>query len=97
MSVYLVGAIDVHDQDLYAKYAEGARAALTPISFELLSGDSQPTVLEGTQPAGKLFIFKFNSQEDLDRFFNSEEYQNVIGFRHMASDTKFLMVMKGVD
>jgi uncharacterized protein (DUF1330 family) len=95
MSVYLVGAIDVHDHEVYKKYSEGAREALSIVPFEMLSGDSQPRVLEGAQPAGKLFIFKFNSHEDVDKFFKSEAYQKVIGYRHSASDTRFLMAMQG--
>ena len=95
--VFLVGAIDIHDPDEYAKYRDGVYEALAPFNVEVLSVDGQPEVLEGRQPGGHQFIIKFESSEAVHSFYNSANYRKIIDHRHRASETRFLMVMKSVD
>lgn len=94
MSVYLVMAVEVTDSELYAKYVAGAAKALKPFNLTRLSADSEPTVYEGRQPANRLAIIEFESQEKFDEFYRSDAYQEVIGLRLAAADTKFIMTMK---
>ena len=94
MSVYVVMAIDVKDPELYAKYVEGAGKALRPFNVKRLSTDASPVVFEGEQPANKIAIIEFESQEAFDQFYASPAYREVVGIRHAAADTKFIMTMK---
>ena len=95
MSVYLVGAVDIHDHATYARYREGAVKALQAFGgAELLSADDHPYIIEGAQPANHLLLLKFESIEAYRAFHNSDHYQQVIGHRHNASRTPFLMVMR---
>jgi uncharacterized protein (DUF1330 family) len=96
MSAYLVGAIDIHDPEEYALYQKGAAKALAPFNAELLSGDEHPKMFEGAQPAGHLFIVKFASIEQMDEFFASEAYSELIPVRHRSSTVRFIMGMRGL-
>lgn len=98
MAVYLIGAIEIRDEVEYHKYRTGAAAALSHYEgVELLSVDDHPEVLEGTQPANHLLVIKFVSSEQLHEFHGSPAYQAVIGHRHAAAETRFLMAMRGRD
>lgn len=94
MSIYLLMAVDVKDPDLYAQYVEGAGKVLQSYDIKRLSFDANPTLYEGAIPANKVAILEFESQEKFDEFYNSDAYQQVIGIRHAASETKFIMTMK---
>ena len=99
MSVYLVGAVDIHDAEGYERYRAGVPKAVAPYSdgVEILSADDNPLVLEGTQPANHLFISEFPSLEVLKEFYYSKAYQQVMQYRSSSAVTKFLMVMRGRD
>lgn len=97
MSVYLVLAIDIKDAELYAQYAAGAGEALKPFRPRRISVDRNPKLYEGEQPANNLAIIEFESQEKLDEFFASDAYQKVIGIRHAAAETRFIMAMKAYE
>jgi uncharacterized protein (DUF1330 family) len=96
MAVYLVGAIEINDKEQYQVYQRGAATALAAFpGVKLISVDDNPAILEGTRPANHLFIIEFVSSEQLHSFYASTAYQAVIGHRHAAADTKFIMAMRG--
>lgn len=96
MAVYLVLAIDVADSETYKLYSNGALESLAGFNFEIVSGDDHPVVYEGSQPANHLSIIKFDSQEAFEEFYNSDAYRKVVPHRVASSDTKFIMLMKGL-
>ena len=95
MAAYLVGAIEIHDEEGYARYRAGIAQALAPfLGVSLLSSDDHPDVIEGTQPANHLLLIRFPSAEQVREFFASEAYQQIVGFRHAASEARFVMTMR---
>jgi uncharacterized protein (DUF1330 family) len=95
VTAYLVTAIDVHDPETYAKYREKAVAALEPFNKKSLVKsplDEAPVVYEGTSP-GHVVVMEFDSMEDIDRFYNSPEYQEALKYRQAAATTHYLMAM----
>ena len=97
MTAYMLGAIDIHDPEGYAKYRTGTAAAMAAFDIEILSLDDQPDILEGVQPAGHLFLIKFRSVEDIHAFHKSELYHNIIHHRHASSTARYLMAMRGFE
>lgn len=97
MTAYLVGAIEIHDPEGYARYRQGVGAALAPYDVELVSADDAPQVLEGVAPASHLFVVRFASVADARAFYGSDAYQAIIGFRQGSSEARFLMIMRSPD
>lgn len=96
MSAYLVGAIDAHDQEAYARYQAAAAPILAKMpGAEVLSTDEEPIVFEGRCPAHHLFIIKFASDKDAKTFMESDTYACCLPLRHAASTTNFIMAMRG--
>jgi uncharacterized protein (DUF1330 family) len=94
MAVYIVGAIEVHDRELYRQYSELARVAMADFDMECISADDHPVMYEGSQPANHLMIFKFKSREDYEAFVASPAYQKALTFRKAGSTTSFIMAMQ---
>lgn len=97
MSVYLLGAIDIRDAAAYDAYQRAAAFALAPYPVEFLAVDRHPVVLEGKQPAGHLFVIRFESMAEAQGFYDSEAYRLARAIRHEASDTLHLMLLRGMD
>tara|TARA_B110001454_G_scaffold218389_1_gene246206 strand:+ start:515 stop:811 length:297 start_codon:yes stop_codon:yes gene_type:complete len=98
MSVYLVGAIDIHDPEVYARYQAAAAPILAQMSVvEVLSTDGDPIVFEGDRPAQHMFIIKFESEKDAQTFMESDAYASCIPLRRAASTTHFIMAMRGLN
>lgn len=98
MAAYLVGAIDVHDAEGYARY----RAAAMPLiaafgDIEFVSGDDGPLLFDGEIPANHLFILKFPSLDRAKAFMESEDYGRCIPIRHASAHTRYIMAMRGPD
>ncbi len=97
MSVFLLGAITIHDRAAYDAYQRAAAAALAPYAVEFLAVDPSPVMLEGNQPAGHLFVIRFQSMNDAQAFYHSEAYQRAREIRLGASETIHLMLLRGID
>jgi uncharacterized protein (DUF1330 family) len=95
MAVYLIGAMDIHDQDEFANYVKAAGGALAPYQgkFTRLTADKNPRVYEGERPGNHMFIIKFDTQELFDEFYNSEAYRQAMKIRLRSSNPHFIMTM----
>ena len=93
MTAYLVGAIDVHDQETYAKYSEMTAAALEPFRRKSLVTDESPVVYAG-EPPNHIAVMEFDSMEDIDRFYHSEAYQEALKVGNSASTARFMLAMQ---
>lgn len=97
MSAYIITSIDVHDPETYATYREKARAVLRSfrIRSHILSPlEEPPVVLEGEAP-GHLVVMEFDSMEEIDRFYNSPEYQEAVPYRQASATTHYVIAVNG--
>jgi len=85
---YLIATISVTDWDAYLnKYSAVAIPAIINAGGEILVGDTEPMVVEGTYEHNWTIVVKFPSQEAAVGFYGSPEYQAVIPIRHGATNT----------
>ncbi len=97
MSAYLLGAINIRDRAAYDEYQRAAAAALAPFAVEFLAVDPAPVMLEGDQPAGHLFVIRFENMENAQAFYDSDAYRRARALRYGASETLHLMLLRGTD
>lgn len=98
MAAYLVGAIDIHDEEGYGEYRAGVGPLFAEFpGVEILSVDDDALVYEGKRPGSHQFIIKFQSPEQIDAFLNSEAYRNAALHRRGASVTHYIMALRGRD
>jgi uncharacterized protein (DUF1330 family) len=97
MSAYLIAAIDRFDLVKYQEYSVRAREALALHGATISVVDDSPVLIEGKLPGARAVVLKFPDEAALERFWQSEEYQEAIPFRHAAADTHFVIKVKGED
>ncbi|HUX08782.1 MAG TPA: DUF1330 domain-containing protein [Acidobacteriota bacterium] len=96
MSAYFVARIRIHDEALYRKYLETAGRVCERYEAEFLAVDNAPRTLEGKQFNGRVVLIRFPSEEALERWYFSDDYQEILRFRLAAADCEAVMV-KGLE
>lgn len=86
MAAYFIAQYVVNDPALYREYQAGAGPTLAASGGELVSFDMGAETIEGTPPGPQTVIIKFESTEAAKAWYNSKEYQAVVGKRLQATD-----------
>ena len=95
MSTYLIVNSTIDDPELLDDYVRSAGATLGVVPLKLLALDTESTTIEG-EPAGpRTVVLEFESEADFHTWYDSPEYQAIIGKRHAAT-TGFAVLVNGV-
>jgi len=86
MAAFFVAQYVVNDPDLYREYQAGAGPTIAAAGAELVSFDIAAESVEGTAPGPQTVIIKFESTEAAKAWYNSDEYQAVVGKRLQATE-----------
>jgi len=86
MAAYFVLQYEVKDRDLYREYQGGAGGTVQSHGVEVVVYDEAAETVEGTPPGKQTVILKFRDSDHFREWYNSDEYQAVIGKRHAAMD-----------
>ena len=89
---YVIFIEDINDQDVYQGYIGKAGPTLAAHGGSLLVYQDGAEVLEGAWPGKTTVILEFESVEKAREWYNSPEYQAVIGERHRAADANAAIV-----
>jgi uncharacterized protein (DUF1330 family) len=81
--------------DLLNEYVAGAGASLNVVPLKLLAMDNDSETVEGSPAGSRTVVLEFESKEDFHKWYNSAEYQAVIGKRLEATDG-FAVLVNGV-
>ena len=85
MSSYFVALINIHDPVRYEKYLAGFDAVFEKYKGQVVSVEDSPKVLEGEWPAERTVLIKFPNDQELRRWYESSEYQQLARDRQVAS------------
>jgi uncharacterized protein (DUF1330 family) len=86
MAAYFVAQYVVNNPELYAEYQAGAGPTIQAAGAELVAFDVAAETVEGTPPGPQTVIIKFESSEAAKAWYESEEYQAVVGKRLAATE-----------
>lgn len=81
MKVEFIAQIKITDQAEYNKYLEYANEVFSKFKGTYLVLDNSPEVIEGEWDYTRMVIIEFNSREEFDQWYYSEEYQRILKFR----------------
>ena len=94
MSVYLVVNSTIDNPELLDEYLQGAGDTMGLVPIKLIALDTESTPVEGQAPGPRTVILEFESEADFHAWYDSPEYQSIIGKRHAAT-TGFAVLAKG--
>lgn len=93
---YFVAQIRIHDHAEYDKYLDKFDEIFSRHKGEFLAIDESPTLLEGEWNYTKSVLIKFNSREDFENWYYSQDYQKILKYRLNASICDTILV-EGVE
>jgi uncharacterized protein (DUF1330 family) len=93
---YMVAQIDVHDADTYAKYTAQTPGTVANFDGKFIVRAGQWESLEGDAPGPRVVVIEFPSYARAKEWYNSEEYQAIVGLRQGAS-TGSAFIVEGAD
>lgn len=86
MAAYFIAQYRVNDPDLYRQYQAGAGPTLAAAGGELVAFDVAAETIEGEPPGPQTVIIKFESTEAAKAWYDSPDYQAVVGKRLAATE-----------
>ncbi|HET7490655.1 MAG TPA: DUF1330 domain-containing protein [Bradyrhizobium sp.] len=95
MKAYLIAVETVHDEAMFAEYRKAVVGTLTPFGGQFVARGGKCTVLEGEWPHPRTVIIEFPSRDAAEGWYNSADYQKIIGLRHKSSSGN-LVILDGV-
>ncbi|MCY4343373.1 MAG: DUF1330 domain-containing protein [Gammaproteobacteria bacterium] len=96
MAAYFIAQYVVNDPDLYREYQGGAGPTIQAHGAELVAFDVTAETMEGTPPGPQTVVLKFESTEAAKAWYESKEYQAVIGKRLEATEG-FAVLSQGMN
>jgi uncharacterized protein (DUF1330 family) len=96
MAAFFVAQYAVTDPDLYREYQAGAGPTIQAHGGELVSFDVAAEGVEGTAPGPQTVILKFESTEAVKAWYNSADYQAVVGKR-LAASSGFAVISQSMN
>lgn len=84
---YFIFTEDIHDQDGINAYGAKAIPTVLQSGGRPIVVDDNAEVIEGKWHGSRTVIIEFDSVEAAKAWYNSSEYQAVVGMRHAAADS----------
>ena len=93
MPALLISHQTIHDMDAFHEYVALAGPSIAPYGGELVSMGKVHELLEGSHDQQFVAILSFPDVEALNNWYNSYEYQAIIGKRTSIADGVVLSVV----
>ena len=96
MAAYFIAQYVVNDADGYREYQAGAGPTIAAHGAELVAFDVAAESIEGDAPGPQTVVLKFESTEAAKAWYNSDEYQAVVGKR-LAATSGFAVISQSMN
>ena len=93
---YMVAHLDVHDPEGFEKYRDKVVATVVQYGGKYLVRGGAMDTLEGSELPPRTVIIEFASVEQAKSWYNSPEYQDIIGLR-LSTATGSAQIVEGMD
>jgi uncharacterized protein (DUF1330 family) len=91
MPAYVIADVDVADPQRYADYTAQVPATLEPYGGRFLVRGGATDTIEGDWLPRRLVVIEFPSVDAAQRWYDSPEYQAIVGVRHEASIARMIL------
>ncbi|MFC2112931.1 DUF1330 domain-containing protein [Bacteroidota bacterium] len=89
---YFIAQIRINDQAEYQKYIDGVDDVFSRYNGKYLAVDDDPKVLEGNWNYTRSVLIGFETREDFEDWYNSDEYQEILKHRLSAAKCDSILV-----
>ena len=92
MAAYLLANIEVADAETYEEYRRLVPAVIAAHGGRYLARGGATELLEGTLKPNRMVLLEFPDMAKLKGFYESPEYQRLIGVRQRASNGSLIAI-----
>jgi len=92
MSVYFMANIRINNDQEYQLYLDRSEEIFALYKGTYLAVDNTPIVLEGEWNYSRAVLIRFDTQEDLDAWYRSDEYQEILKHRLLGSECDTILI-----
>jgi uncharacterized protein (DUF1330 family) len=92
MAAYVIAQLDVTDVETFRKYQAEVPATIAKFGGRYLVRGGDVTPMEGKWRPKRVVVVEFPDMATLKNWYDSEEYQSIIGYRTGASTTELVFV-----
>jgi uncharacterized protein (DUF1330 family) len=85
MSAYIIGQVKVKDRALWEQYVAGVALSLQAFEAKVLVRGQFQQALAGKADISDSVVIEFSNSEQLNRWFHSNDYQQLITLRDQAA------------
>jgi uncharacterized protein (DUF1330 family) len=96
MAAYFIAQFVVNDRQLYREYQVGAGPTIRTFGGQVVAFDVAAETIEGTPPGSHTVIVRFESTETAKAWYESPEYQAVVGKR-LAATQGFAVISQSMN
>ena len=92
MSAYLIANVDIKDAEKFAEYFKSTPDIIKQFGGRFLVRGGDFEILEGDWNPKRLVVVEFETMRKAKEFYNSPQYQEIIGLRHNSAYTEWVFV-----
>lgn len=92
MAAYLIAQISIHDMETFKKYQKEVPATIEKYGGKYMVRGGEVTPMEGDWKPDRMVMLEFPNMTTLKKWYDSKDYQSIIGFRTAAADGKMVFV-----
>lgn len=92
MSHYFIANIKINNEDEYKEYLNEADEVFSKYNGKYLAVDNKPIMLEGNWKYSRTVLIKFNTLEDFNNWYHSEDYQRILKHRLTAAKCDTILI-----
>ncbi len=92
MPYYFIANIKIKDESGYKKYVEKSGEVFSKFNGEYIAVDNKPEILEGEWRYSRCVIIKFETRDDFSKWYNSQEYKEILEYRLSSSHCDTILV-----
>ena len=95
MAGYLIAQIEITDPDAFESYRAAVPKVIAKFGGRYLVRGGEIEVREGESPISRLVIVAFDSVDQVRRFYESPEYQEILPLR-LAASKGSVVIIEGI-
>jgi uncharacterized protein (DUF1330 family) len=93
VKAFVILQLTIHDPDGYHQYQiAGHQEIFDKFSAKIVGGDENVQIVEGSWPFTRTVLIEFPSKELARAWYDSDEYQAVVGLRHSSATSNVVIV-----
>ncbi len=92
MSVYFMANILISNDQDYQLYLDRSAKIFARYKGTYLAVDNMPEVLEGEWSYSRAVLIHFDTKDDFNAWYQSDEYQEILQYRLSASQSNTILI-----